>query len=120
VARVVNIARGRTEDTLRWDDAFLERLIAVSLLRYLAIAHYGRGRGDYVDSEYPSHWRPAVEEAVAARHDAWVAVFALRDDQSDSSAIAADAVARLAPLLRETALALLTDFHPHQSLAPAR
>ncbi|MDR2216431.1 MAG: DUF3482 domain-containing protein, partial [Nevskiaceae bacterium] len=38
VARVVNIARGRTEDTLRWDDAFLERLIAVSLLRYLAIA----------------------------------------------------------------------------------
>jgi hypothetical protein len=43
-------------------------------------------------------------------------VFALRDDQSDSSAIAADAAARLAPLLRETTLALLTDFHPHQSL----
>ncbi len=27
VARAVNVARGQTDDTLRWDDAFLERLV---------------------------------------------------------------------------------------------
>jgi hypothetical protein len=110
VARVVNIARGRTEDVLRWEDAFLERLIALSLLRYLAIAHYGRGRGDYVDSEYPPHWRPAVEQAVAAKRDAWVAVFALRSDEGDAAT--SIAVTQVARLLRETAQALLTQLYP--------
>ena len=28
-------------------------------LRYLAIAHYGRGRGDYVDRDIPAFWRTA-------------------------------------------------------------
>jgi hypothetical protein len=45
------------------------------VLRYLAVAHFGRGRGDFVEGEYPPHWGPLVEQAVAPHrarlNDAW-------------------------------------------------
>ena len=42
------------DGALRWDDAFLRGLATSAVLRCLAVAHYGRGRGDYVETEYPS------------------------------------------------------------------
>ena len=39
------------------------------VLRYLAVAHFGRGRGNFVESEAPAFWQDEVEQAVA-RHDA--------------------------------------------------
>jgi hypothetical protein len=112
-ARAFNVARGQSADTLRWDDAFLERLVVASLLRYLAVAHYGRGRGDFVDSEYPPHWRPRVEALVAARRDAYLEIFALRGPACDGER----AAARLAPLLRETTGAILADLYPAATAA---
>ena len=47
-------------------EAFLDGLVRSALLRYLAVAHYGRGRGDWAESEYPAHWPPEVERMVAA------------------------------------------------------
>jgi hypothetical protein len=37
------------------------------VLRYLAVAHFGRGRGEFVAGEYPAHWSAVVTAAVAAR-----------------------------------------------------
>ena len=113
VARAVNVARGQADDTLRWDDAFLERLVVASLLRYLAVAHYGRGRGDYVEAEYPAHWRPLAEAAVAARRDAFAAVFAWRGPACDTVRVAAE----LAELLRATTIALLAELYPAAAAA---
>jgi predicted lipid-binding transport protein (Tim44 family) len=75
VARGVNVARGRTEAAVRWDDAFLDQLVVSALLRYLAVAHYGRGRGDYVASESPPHWDGAVRAAIARHRQAWGAAW---------------------------------------------
>ena len=108
VARAWNVARGQSDDAVRWDDGFLERLTATSLLRYLAVAHYGRGRGDYRDSEYPPFWRPVVESAVAARRAAFAEVWAQRGPACDSAVVAA----ALVPLLGETARAVLADLYP--------
>lgn len=108
VARALNVARGQTDDAVRWDDAFLERLVVSMLLRYLAIAHYGRGRGDYRDSENPPYWRPVVEGAVAARRAKYVAVFAQRGPACDPEA----ATLALRPLLAETARATLSELYP--------
>src|SRR4029077_7266152 len=47
IARGVNMARGKSGAMLRWDDAFLSGLVGSAMLRYLAVAHYGRGRGDW-------------------------------------------------------------------------
>ncbi|MCC7328323.1 MAG: DUF3482 domain-containing protein [Burkholderiales bacterium] len=108
VARAINVVRGRTDDSLRWDDAFLSRLVASMLLRYLAVAHYGRGRGDYVESEAPAFWRARVEAAVAARAEAYAAVWAQRGADCEIERV----VAALAPLLGDTARALLRDLYP--------
>jgi len=35
-----------------------------AVLRYLAVAHFGRGRGNYVASEAPAFWQAEVEEAL--------------------------------------------------------
>ena len=56
--------RGKRASIVGWSDAFLRSLIPGAVLRYLAVAHYGRGRGDFAASEYPSFWREAVAAAA--------------------------------------------------------
>ena len=78
IARGVNVVRGRTESSLRWEEAFLDGLVTSALLRYLAIAHYGRGRGEWKESEYPPFWRQLVVDAVVANQVQLAEVWALR------------------------------------------
>lgn len=108
VARAVNVVRGRTEDAVRWDDAFLDRLVTSSLLRYLAVAHYGRGRGDWRDSEYPLFWRDRVRDVLSTRHAEFAAIFAMRGPPCDVERIEAS----LRALLADTARALLLTLYP--------
>ena len=86
VARGVNVARGRLEATVRWDDTFLDGLVASALLRYLAVAHYGRGRGEWTEGEYPAFWRDLVTRTVVARQAEFDAVWALRPG-ADAAAV---------------------------------
>jgi hypothetical protein len=69
-ARALNLARGLETGTARWSGAFLSGRVESALLRYLAVAHFGRGRGDYVESEYPAHWRGLVAEVLRPYADA--------------------------------------------------
>jgi hypothetical protein len=66
LAHGYNVLRGTDASTVRWDGAVLTRLVQAATLRYLAVAHFGRGRGDYVESEYPAHWRAVVDQVVQA------------------------------------------------------
>jgi hypothetical protein len=73
-----------------------------AILRYLAVAHFGRGRGDWVAGEYPAHWRALVEAAVTPRRAAFDAAWA--------GAAAGDLPAlesRLRPLLEAVATDVL-------------
>jgi hypothetical protein len=53
--------------TVRWSAEFLTGRVAGAVLRYLAVGHFGRGRGDYVTGEYPQHWGAVVDAAVTAQ-----------------------------------------------------
>jgi hypothetical protein len=66
-AQVYNVAIGAEKGTIGWSPAFLTERVSAALLRYLAVAHFGRGRGDWVQGEYPPHWPPLVEDAVAGQ-----------------------------------------------------
>jgi hypothetical protein len=108
IARGVNVARGKTDDVVRWDDAFLQELLATLLLRYLAVAHYGRGRGEWQAGEYPPFWRERVAAVLAVQDAESAAVWAQR-------APTVDAVERLESarrLLSASARALLEDLYP--------
>jgi hypothetical protein len=62
---------------------FLLQRFDAALLRYLAVAHFGRGRGDWVEGEYPPHWHALVAQVTASHRDALSAVFG-RMDQVDT------------------------------------
>jgi len=67
IASAYNLARGSDASTVRWSGEFLGGRVTAAVLRYLAVAHFGRGRGDFVAGEYPAHWGPRVAAAVASR-----------------------------------------------------
>jgi hypothetical protein len=88
IARGMNLARGKSGVTLRWEDAFLSGLVGSALLRYLAIAHYGRGRGDWSETEYPPFWPPLVAAIVDERHDRLTRLWTQREPACDVERIA--------------------------------
>jgi hypothetical protein len=69
LARGVNVLRGAERPAVKWSDEFLDGLVRSGVLRYLAVAHFGRGRGRYVEGEAPSFWQGEVEQAMAGQHD---------------------------------------------------
>jgi hypothetical protein len=107
IARAFNVARGQTDETIRFDDAFIVRLCADVLLRDLAVAHYGRGRGAVVERDAPADWRARIESATAAKGDQLTAILAARMD-GDPDAI----MEAVTAYLREAALHVLDDLYP--------
>jgi len=67
LARAYNLMRGTETSTVRWNDAVLTRFVTAAAMHYLAVAHFGRGRGDFVAGEHPGHWLAAVEKSAAGQ-----------------------------------------------------
>jgi len=78
------------------------------VLRYLAVAHFGRGRGNFIEGEAPAFWQEIVEQEVARHDDAlaelWkelrrekLAAQALELAQPVIASITSDTLARLYP-----------------------
>jgi hypothetical protein len=65
LASAYNLARGTDATTVRWSEDFMTDRVIAAVLRYLAVAHFGRGRGDFVAGEYPTHWGALAAERVA-------------------------------------------------------
>jgi hypothetical protein len=113
IARGYNVVRGTEASVVRWSDEFLEGFFASALLRYLAVAHYGRGRGEWSEGEHPAFWKDAVAEAVAARREALQAIWAERGGECDAERLGA----ALRAELRLAATGLLEGLYP--DAAPA-
>ena len=75
LARGYNLVRGVEQPTLAWTEPVLDGTARAALLAYLAVAHYGRGRGQWAEAEHPAFWTAAVDgvmaEQQAALHGAW-------------------------------------------------
>jgi hypothetical protein len=106
-ARGYNLVRGEAEPVVSWSLDFFQCLVRLALLRYLAVAHFGRGRGDYQESEHPAHWQSAVAETME-RHahevrTAW---------EGEKAANVAATAAALQATLTRAATELLVRFYP--------
>jgi hypothetical protein len=108
LASAYNLGRGTDTTTVRWSAEFLTGRVTAAVLRYLAVAHFGRGRGEFVASEYPAHWGPLVAAAVAPRRallaEPWTAA-----TRGGSPAMVE---ARLRPLLEEITSEVLARLYP--------
>jgi len=105
-AQAYNIIRGADAGRARWSVAFLSQRPAAALLRYLAVAHYGRGRGDWVESEYPPHWRTLIERVVQKRADRFDAAWAAAGQGASIETLQAELEPLVAECARETLVAL--------------
>jgi hypothetical protein len=100
IAKAYNLARGANTGTVRWSRDFLFARVAAALMRYLAVAHFGRGRGEFVSGFAPAHWQEAVHQALTRRRASLDAVWA---------AATPDA---LLPLLTASAQEVLIKLYP--------
>jgi hypothetical protein len=64
-----NLVKGEKEPEVRWSPEFLQSAFRALILRYLAVAHFGRGRGNYNEGECPAFWNEQVNAIVEPRED---------------------------------------------------
>ena len=62
-----NAQRGTSGSEVTWSDSFIVQRLGAAMLRYLAVAHFGRGRGEFVAGNVPAHWAQTISDILAAR-----------------------------------------------------
>jgi GTPase Era involved in 16S rRNA processing len=107
LARGYNQVKGIDTPTLAWTPEVLDDLTRSALLGYLAVAHFGRGRGEWTQTEPPAFWVERIEAALAPR---WAKLHALWDKSSVSAP--ADCQTELQTLLQQTSQAVLQSLYP--------
>ena len=112
LARGYNLVRGTDRSWLAWSPAALDAMVEAALLRYLAVAHFGRGRGDWAASEAPAHWAQVVSDSVAASRESLAVLWGGRDVRHADPAEQQRLAASLAAILREAAAAALRRLYP--------
>jgi GTPase SAR1 family protein len=112
IARAYNLARGSQDGTVRWSAEFLESRLAAALMRYLAVAHFGRGRGDFVAGLAPVHWQQTVNEAVQMRRMQLQSVWAIARAADADSSNTDMTTAALLPIVAASAREVLSRLYP--------
>lgn len=108
IARGLNKLTGVERTRLYWPDEFLDGLLRAGVLRYLAIAHYGRGRGRFVEGESPAFWFDSVQALIAERMDALHAIWSRARDGGSLD----DTTRDIEQVLRVLSTDALTRFYP--------
>jgi hypothetical protein len=112
LAHGVNLVRGLDESWLGWQPEALDAAVEAAVLRYLAVAHFGRGRGQWTPTEAPPQWREVVAEALAPSRPVLAALWSDRQDESTTAG-------RLSEVLERTCRQALATLYP-QAPVPGR
>ncbi|MCW5636938.1 MAG: DUF3482 domain-containing protein [Rubrivivax sp.] len=115
LARGINVVRGTGRSWVAWSAAAMPPLAEAALLRYLAVAHFGRGRGAWAESEAPAHWPAALQQALAPCAESFDRVWKSRVERLPEGGEAAEAerlAAALAPLVEAVLRDVLARLHP--------
>lgn len=97
-----NLGTDRNHPTVRFADEFLQTLLTSSVLRYLAVAHFGRGRGNFVEGEAPAFWQEEVERAVHEHAGDGTALWRLARTDPDTDEVEAQLENVLIRITRST------------------
>ncbi|MEO7338504.1 MAG: GTPase domain-containing protein [Caldimonas sp.] len=126
LARCVNLVRGTDRSWVAWNAEALDQMLRAALLRYLAVAHFGRGRGEWAQGESPLHWRDLIEQALEPHRETLAAIWRERDLRGGEAVGRGEAAeveatgqvaAALEPVLAETVALALSRLYPESSAA---
>ena len=97
---------------ISWVPEFLDRQTRDALLRYLAVTHCGRGRGDYTDPrEFPLFWQQETERVLQEKkerlHSYWKNL-----QLSNDSPIPSEPNHQLVEFLSKMTTDILLNFYP--------
>lgn len=103
LARCVNLVRGTESSWVAWNAEALDQMVDAALLRYLAVAHFGRGRGDWAQGESPPFWKDVISQALATHREALAMLWASRGarDSREAEADAGQLAAALEPIVHD-------------------
>ncbi|MGD9853050.1 MAG: DUF3482 domain-containing protein [Nitrospirales bacterium] len=95
-----------------WVPEFLDRQARDAVLRYLAVTHSGRGKGEYIDPrEFPLYWQQATEEILTRHksdlHQAWILAKTTTNLKNSD-----EAETFLIPILSNMSQHILLKFYP--------
>jgi hypothetical protein len=119
VARGLNRLSGADEPAVGWSGEFLDGLVRSAVLRYLAVAHFGRGRGKWVEGEASAHWKDEAAAAVERQRPRLQAIWdslAREEPAVDEPA----AVPELEAVLAEATVEVLERLYPGRLPAALR
>lgn len=100
LARGYRLVGGARRPSVQWTPAFLDRLLRQGLLRYLAVAHFGRGRGDFRDLDQPQKFLASIDAELSRRESGLTAVW--NDAAVDAPPAREELAAKLRPVVRDT------------------
>jgi hypothetical protein len=112
VARGLNVVRGTDRSWVSLTPEALQALLQAALLRYLAVAHFGRGRGHWRDGEAPPHWADPVRQALALHSAALQALWQGRSSSFDNPGEAQRLALALRPILQRSMADCLALLYP--------
>lgn len=112
-----NATTDRNEPKVQFSDDFMRTLAAGALLRYLAVAHFGRGRGNFTEDEAPAFWASEVEAAVAGNERALTDTWRAARSQDMQAQAGSALVDTFAGVLANMSLQILDKLYPHQIAA---
>lgn len=108
LTRGYNLVKGMEVPTLAWTPEVLDDLTRSALLGYLAVAHFGRGRGAWTEADPPAFWLAHIEAAVASQLDALHGLWATAAEPHASAKLQA----QLQAILVQTSQTLLLGLYP--------
>ncbi|MEY4538058.1 MAG: hypothetical protein RL171_2209, partial [Pseudomonadota bacterium] len=107
LARGYNHVKGVDTTSLAWTPEVLDELTRSALLGYLAIAHFGRGRGEWTEVQPPAFWVERIEAALAPQwrklHEIW---------KKSSAMPEVDVQTELQTILLQTSQLVLESLYP--------
>jgi len=107
--RTYNLVRAN-DGRLHWSREHFREQVRLITLCYLAVAHFGRGRGDWRDGVQPSHWHESCTAVIESRSDAVNQVW---KHAVDKKAMREAVFREMGHLVHEFAREVLKRLYPH-------
>ena len=97
------------QNMVRWSEAqFLDQVKSIHML-YLAVSHFGRGRGAWQDPvNNPAHWQKVVDGVMERKRGEWHTLWGNGGIQSDADVVSK----KLTKMTRASLESIFTELYP--------